>query len=250
MIPQYQIQKNDIEDVVLKVSNYVYPVKNKNNSWTNLSEQDIWHELVSCILGSRIDFQVAFFHTKLLCDKELLDIHTILDDPKAAERSIIESLSSQNMGKKFSVYPFSISRSNYIIRTTLNIYQFNNTSLKKVLNISRNEVEARERIFELASGVGYKQASLFLRNIGFSSKLAILDTHVIKYMMIMELLSNFSKKDISNKKKYVEAENTLINYATLRNQLVSRLDIAIWVVMRLLDREYVYGNSCFSIGGN
>ena len=65
-------------------------------------------------------------------------------------------------------------------------------------------------------------------------------------MVFMELVSDFSKSDISNKKKYVQTETILNNYATSWNNNISRLDIAIWVVMRLLEKEYSHGNCGFS----
>jgi N-glycosylase/DNA lyase len=254
MISQYQLSKADIENVVLHVSSHVGSLKNDNHIWNQLPEQKLWEELVSCILGSRINFEIAFFYTNQLSNNRLIDIERILDDPISAEKSIRSLLNSSLYALKFTdkyvKYPFHQSRSEYIVRTALNIYKCNETSLKTVLNQCDNEFDARDAIHELSTGIGYKQSSLFLRNIGFSKNLAILDTHVLKYMVFMDLLSDFSKKDIANKKKYIQTENILNNYAISCNKNLSRLDIAIWVVMRLLEKEYSHGNSCFGFWGN
>jgi len=254
MISQYQLTKADIENVVLNVSSHVESLKNDTNTWDQLPEQKLWEELVSCILGSRINFEIAFFYTDQLSKNRLIDIERILDDPTSAEKSIRDLLNSSlyvsKNTDKYVKYPFYQSRSEYIVRTALNIYKCNETSLKTILSHCDDEFEAREIIHDLATGIGYKQSSLFLRNIGFSKNLAILDTHVLKYMVFMELLSDFSKADIANKKKYTQTEKILNNYATSCNKNVSRMDIAIWVVMRLLEREYLHGNSHFGFRGN
>jgi N-glycosylase/DNA lyase len=254
MISQYPLNKADIENVVFHVSVHVDAIKKDNNIWDKLSEQKLWEELVSCILGSRINFEIAFFYTDQLSKKHLIDIEKILEDPVTTENSIKSLLNSSifksKVSRKMVKYPFYQSRSEYIIRTALNIYQHKETSLKKILKYCENEFEAREIIHDLATGIGYKQSSLFLRNIGFSKNLAILDTHVLKYMLLMDLLSECSIKDIANKKKYVQMENVLNDYAISCNKNISRLDIAIWVVMRLLEKEYSHGNSCFSFRGN
>jgi len=254
MISRYQLSKADIENVVFTVSGHVDTLKKDNKTWNQLSEQKLWEELVSCILGSRINFEIAFFYTDQLSKNGLIDIKKILKDPIWTEESIRSLLNSSlfesKISRKMVKYPFYLSRSEYIVRTALSIYQYNETSLKSILNNCDNEFEARDAIHQLAIGIGYKQASLFLRNIGFSMNLAILDTHVIKYMILMDLLTDFSKKDISNKKKYVQMENILNEYALSSNKNVSKLDIAIWVVMRLLEKEYSYGNCCVGIRGN
>ena len=254
MILKYRLNKSDIENVVLHVSSHVETSKNNSNTWNNLPEQKLWEELVSCILGSRINFEIAFFYTDQLSQKGLINIEKILHDPTSALFSISELLNSSiyesKVTGKFGKYPFYQSRSEYIVRTALNIYDYHKTTLKTILNQYENEFEARDAIHELSTGIGYKQSSLFLRNIGFSKNLAILDTHVLKYMVFMELLSDFSKADIANKKKYTQTEKILNNYATSCNKNVSRMDIAIWVVMRLLEREYLHGNSHFGFRGN
>lgn len=194
MNSQNQLNKFDIENVVLHVSSHVETLNNNYNNWDSLPEQKLWEELVSCILGSRINFEIAFFYTEQLSKKGLIDIEKILEDPSTAIISIQNLLNSSiypsKITGKFGKYPFHQSRSEYIVRTALNIYECNDTSLKMILNQYENEFEARDAIHELSTGIGYKQSSLFLRNIGFSNNLAILDTHVLKYMVFMDLLSD------------------------------------------------------------
>ncbi|MBU1855152.1 MAG: DNA lyase, partial [Nanoarchaeota archaeon] len=112
-----------------------------------------------------------------------------------------------------------------------------NNSLKKVLLKAKNELEAREILVCTCMGIGYKQASLFLRNIYYSQNLAILDTHVLRYMDLMGLFENKCNKTIT-KNDYSLYEKQLMNYSNQINTTLSKLDVAIWVVMRVVRREF------------
>jgi N-glycosylase/DNA lyase len=78
-----------------------------------------------------------------------------------------------------------------------------------------------------------------LRNIYYSENLAILDSHVIRYMILLKLVENDAKLILSNEKTYVKLEDRLYDYASLNDKSISTLDIAIWIVMRLVQREFV-----------
>jgi len=121
----------------------------------------------------------------------------------------------------------------------LKIYKENRLTLKNILDSCRNEYEARDIIVNNTIGIGYKQASLFLRNILYSENLAILDTHIIRYMRLLNMVENELSINLSNKYTYLKLENVLRNYAELKDKSMSSLDLAIWIVMRVLQREYV-----------
>ena len=78
-----------------------------------------------------------------------------------------------------------------------------------------------------------------MRNIYYSENLAILDSHVVRYMVLLKMVKNVSKLKLSNKNTYVNLESQLQNYATSNGKSLSTLDIAIWVVMRLVQKECI-----------
>jgi thermostable 8-oxoguanine DNA glycosylase len=65
--------------------------------------------------------------------------------------------------------------------------------------------------------------------------LAILDSHVIRYMKNIGMLDNCIKNITAN--KYSFYEKKLASYADSLNKNLSTLDIAIWVVMRVVNKE-------------
>ena len=95
--------------------------------------------------------------------------------------------------------------------------------------------EARDTIVCLCKGIGQKQASLFLRNIHYSDGLAILDSHVIKFMRIQGIQKNV--KSSPSKTDYIKYEASLRVYADNLGRTLAQLDVAIWIVMRVVQRD-------------
>ncbi|MFH1404329.1 MAG: N-glycosylase/DNA lyase [Candidatus Altiarchaeota archaeon] len=82
----------------------------------------------------------------------------------------------------------------------------------------------REWIVKNIKGVGYKEASHFLRNIGFSDY-AIIDFHIIDVLVEYGLLAR--PKSIS-RKKYLEIEGVLRGLAAGMGMSLGELDLYLW----------------------
>jgi N-glycosylase/DNA lyase len=111
-------------------------------------------------------------------------------------------------------------------------------SIRNLLNVSRDSYDARMRIMSTTIGVGPKQSSLFLRNIGYADDLAILDTHVLHYVALLQLLPTAITARNLGLTMYEKIERELRAYGKTKGLSLSRLDTAIWVVMRVFRREF------------
>jgi N-glycosylase/DNA lyase len=80
-------------------------------------------------------------------------------------------------------------------------------------------------------GLGPKQASMFLRNIGKSYDLAILDTHVLRFMDMQDLLP-IEQARIGTVNGYERAERVIVAYADSLGYPAGYLDWAIWATMK------------------
>lgn len=235
----YCLNKDLIENVVLTVSNEIEKNNSPEKKWRDFSENELFYELVACILGSRVRYETAKECAKRLKDEGLLNLDYLLTDPVMAEIKIFDELKKPNYPPFINGtgmrYPFSRSKAKFIVQTSYEIYYNQATTLKKILEICIDEFKARDLLIENCMGIGPKQASLFLRNIYYTENLAILDTHVIKYME-MHGLHQGIKKSIT-KNQYINYEKKLSSYADSLNKTLARLDVAIWVVMRVVQRE-------------
>jgi N-glycosylase/DNA lyase len=84
-------------------------------------------------------------------------------------------------------------------------------------------------------GIGPKQASLFLRNVGYAENLAILDVHVLRFMRYIGLL-RAPEISVTTLRRYEVAEERLLAYSLGLGWPMATLDVAIWVVMRAAGR--------------
>lgn len=96
-------------------------------------------------------------------------------------------------------------------------------SLKKILK-SMNESKARDWLVKNIKGIGYKEASHFLRNIGYKN-LAIIDFHVIDLLVNNKIIKN---PKTMTKRIYLEIENKLKNISKKLNLNLAELDLYLW----------------------
>ena len=209
--------------------------------WCNASENDLWNELVSCILGSQVQHEHAQAATKHLVSKEMISIDLLRDDNEKFEKNIQRELNqpifppfTEFGGRK---YRYPKIKANYIRRTGETIYS-NRNSIKKILNTAGDERSARKEIIAYSIGIGPKQASLFLRNVGYAENLAILDTHILRYMSLIGLVPHLLKT-VSYLNAYEQIEIILQEHAQDFKEKLSYLDTAIWIVMRACGKEMI-----------
>lgn len=92
-----------------------------------------------------------------------------------------------------------------------------------ILN-EKDEKKIREWIAENVHGLGMKEASHFLRNIGYKN-LAIIDFHIIDLLVAENLIEQ--PKTIT-KKKYIEIENKLEEISKKTKIPQGELDLYLW----------------------
>ncbi len=82
----------------------------------------------------------------------------------------------------------------------------------------------REYLAENLMGVGYKESSHFLRNVG-KFECAILDKHILR---MMNAWSGTDLKTSLSKKKYLEIEDAFIKMSDMLNMKPGVLDLYMW----------------------
>jgi N-glycosylase/DNA lyase len=92
-------------------------------------------------------------------------------------------------------------------------------------NIPKDPKEARNYLVKNIKGLGYKEASHFLRNIGYRG-LAILDRHIIN--SLYELGAIKSKDIPKSRKKYLELEEKMKEFSRKIGIDMDELDLLLW----------------------
>jgi len=84
--------------------------------------------------------------------------------------------------------------------------------------------QAREFIAKNIKGLGFKEASHFLRNVGYDD-VAIIDRHILRFMLQQKLITSIPKH--LSVKFYLKCEQILSKFEIA----LSRLDLIIWQKM-------------------
>ncbi len=130
------------------------------------------------------------------------------------------------------------------IAAYLNIVRFKNTKAKNIVSFrafffseegevfldfirsSANISEKRKKIAIEIRGMGYKEASHCLRNIGFFQEVAILDRHILRNLKNLNLIAEIP--NAINEKNYLAMEEKMKELAQLSEIPLEYLDYVIY----------------------
>lgn len=202
-------------------------------SWTNMTEDDLWRELVACILGSRVRFEVAHSAIERMDEQQLFSESRRSSRFQQYEWDVMKALSQGN-GR--SRYPFSQRRASQI-RSAAERFYGHSCTLHSFLENSHGTRDARRRLALEVSGLGPKQASLFLRNVGYARNIAVLDTHVLTYMSWVGLTEAPPIRSVSTVRKYEVLEDAFIEHAYSFGYAPDCFDLAVWIVVKAAKEE-------------
>lgn len=97
-------------------------------------------------------------------------------------------------------------------------------NIKEILNSFHDEKIAREWLVKNIKGLGMKEASHFLRNIGYEN-VAIIDFHILDLLARYGLIE---KPKTMTPKKYIEIENELKKISEKTGINLGELDLYLW----------------------
>ncbi len=91
-----------------------------------------------------------------------------------------------------------------------------------------SSTEARDQLIRKVRGLGYKEASHLLRNTG-REDIAILDRHILRWLVKNEYLDDIPKN--LNRHRYKKVEELMREIAIMRDTNLAELDLLLWYEM-------------------
>jgi len=173
----------------------------------NKAGEEIWfRELILCLLTANSSFISAY--------KALNNLYS----------HDIKLLNTEQISKilRDSGYRFYNLKSRYISEAIEKYYGRIKKLVQPIADV--NQFEAREFLVNNVKGLGYKEASHFLRNLGYFD-LAIIDRHILRYV---NTNLNVGVKKVDTKNKYLLVEGLLRAIASALNIQVGLLDLFIF----------------------
>jgi len=197
-----------IEDIVKSLKGRIgKSVENKLEEFEknkNLSKDEKFIELCFCILVANSSMEKTF---KIW--KEIK--YDFLRLPKEKLSQKLKELG----------YRFYNKRAEYIVEARKKI-----DLLEEILKIN-DEFEVRNKLVENFKGIGWKEASHFLRNLGYKN-FAIIDRHVLRALKQFEIIENIPKS--LSKKVYLDIENKLRSLAEAVKISLAELDFYLFYI--------------------
>lgn len=90
----------------------------------------------------------------------------------------------------------------------------------------REVANLREILAQEVKGLGMKEASHFLRNIGIGGELAILDRHILRNLVVYRVIDEIPKS--LTKKVYLEIEYKMQRFSNEIEIPMDELDLVLW----------------------
>ncbi len=176
-------------------------IKSRLNEFKNVKEKEYFHELLFCLLTPQSQAKKCWQAVEKIKQLKKLD-----------EKSIKEILKTHTR--------FHNNKTRYVLEAKKSW-----NTIKNQLDNS-NIVELRNWLAENVNGIGLKESSHFLRNIGKShNKISILDRHILRNLKKHDLIE---EEKIKNKKHYKEIESVFLNYANKMKIPADELDLLWW----------------------
>ena len=171
-------------------------------------DEDIFAELCFCILTPQ--------SKAVYCDKAIRELkHTrFLFD------GCVDAVKTKLKGVRFPN-----NKANYLVEARE--FLRDGRKINIIARIDKNDIfKTRDWLAKNIKGIGYKEASHFLRNIGLGKNLAILDTHILKNLKRFRVI-----KDIPvsmSKKAYLDIEEKMRNFSSSVKISLDELDLLFW----------------------
>ncbi|MCX6155593.1 MAG: DNA lyase [Candidatus Kapabacteria bacterium] len=181
------------------------PIKMRLNEFSKVLPENWFYELVYC-----------------LCTPQSKAAHAMIVQKKFEE--------SDFFNYPYNPAPILLDKTNYIRfhnQKAINILlaHQNFYDIDKCLKSSTDTYTKRIWLSKNVRGLGLKESSHFLRNIGFKN-VAILDRHILKQLYGYGVIDEIKK--ISSTSQYFEIEKKFLNFSNQIGISMDELDLLFW----------------------
>jgi N-glycosylase/DNA lyase len=183
--------------------------KHFDSVWKKGSQKEIFAELVFCIFTPQSKALSCWVAVNNLADKNM-----IFNSQGSDIAKVINNVRFRNNKAKYVVCARKLFKIN------------NKIQIKEKLSSFKDIYKLRKWLAATIKGIGYKEASHFLRNIGIGKDLAILDRHILRNLKVYGVIKKIPST--LNAKTYLKVEKQMQNFAKRTGITMSCLDMLFW----------------------
>lgn len=179
--------------------------------WRTASDALLWEELVYCIFTAGSSAKMGF-------------------SAVAAVRPLLKDGTREAMTRALAerpAYRFYNVRAEYVVTTRDYLRESHSMRLRDRLRGLRDPCARRDWLARepRIKGLGYKEASHFLRNVGFKGY-GILDKHIVRCLFELGVID--SAKPPTTRSRYLETETRMRQFADSVGIDFDELDLVLW----------------------
>jgi len=199
-------------------------------NWRTLGEDELLFEAAVCIVGSQMVYEMAMEVVRRLKTHDLLDPDARPNATwkKRVALALDTPVTYFTNGRSYTSKPRFKNRIAYLLSATLSNVYGRKCSLREILSEADRGEDARRVLVACVFGFGPKQ--------GFSTDLAVIDTHILEYMRIRTGVSTNPAK-LSKIDCYEQIESKFRVLAKRIGYEVGCVDLATWITIRVAKRE-------------
>jgi len=181
--------------------------------WQTASDERLWEEMVYCIFTAGASAKMGLRSVEAL--RPLL--------AKGRQQTMTRALVAAG------AHRFPNARPAYVVITRNYLQRSFSMRLRERLASFSNPVERRDWLATepQIKGLGYKEASHYLRNIGFKGY-SILDKHIVRCLAELGVID--SPKPPTNRNRYLDTEGRMQQFAADIGIDFDELDLVLWSI--------------------
>lgn len=193
----------------LKKKDILARLEEFHSVWAECNDEGIFTELAFCILTPQSKARTCWDAIMNLKKNDLLFQGT-----------------AEQTTPYLNCARFKNKKAKYLVETRKLFMHNGKIAIKSRISSFDSISACRDWLVENIRGLGYKESSHFLRNIGLGENIAILDRHILRNLAMIGLI-----EDIPNslsRKKYLQIEGEMAEFAKKIRIPLSHLDLLFW----------------------
>lgn len=177
--------------------------------WRSGTDRDLWEEMVFCFFTGGCSAKMG------------------LRSIEAVRPLLIKGTQPQLAAALVGFHRYPNARSRYIVASREFLHQHCNMQLREKLESFECGFERRDWLVKEKGikGLGYKEASHFLRNVGYRGY-AILDKHVLNCLAELKIIDD--PKPPNTRSRYLSTEDKLKQFSIQAGVDFDEMDLVLW----------------------
>jgi len=188
-------------EIVKRISDF-------RNIWKDADNNFLFTELAFCLFTPQSSARQCWKAVNILIEKDLLFTGKW-----------------EEISNEINIVRFRNNKAKYLIEARSK-FCCSDMGLRECLDLNADQFDKRNWLVKNVKGMGFKEASHFMRNIGIGDKLAILDRHILKNMKLLGIIESIPES--ITEKVYISLEKKLSEYSKSSCIPMEHLDFVLW----------------------